>query len=67
MESEVYWPCSEAMIVNIIDIELAYAPPFTIAIEVLIHAATTLKNIGLGFAKRTSTKTVRTAFKPVKN
>jgi len=32
---------------DLIDLNLAYAPPFATAIDVLIHAATTLENIRL--------------------
>lgn len=34
---------------DLIDLDLAYAPPFATAIDVLIHAATTLENMRQGF------------------
>lgn len=40
-----------AKIQDLIDLDLAYAPPFATAIDVLIHAATTLENIRLGVAQ----------------
>ncbi|MDR3539836.1 MAG: rhodanese-like domain-containing protein [Desulfosporosinus sp.] len=39
-----------AKVDDLIDLDLAYAPPFATAIDVLIHAATTLENIRLGVA-----------------
>ncbi|MDA8224052.1 FAD-dependent oxidoreductase [Desulfosporosinus sp.] len=35
---------------DLIDLDLAYAPPFATAIDVLIHAATTLENMRQGIA-----------------
>lgn len=40
-----------AKVQDLIDLDLAYAPPFATAIDVLIHAATTLENIRLGVAQ----------------
>ncbi|HUS88521.1 MAG TPA: FAD-dependent oxidoreductase [Desulfosporosinus sp.] len=40
-----------AKVEDLIDLDLAYAPPFATAIDVLIHAATTLENIRLGVAE----------------
>lgn len=40
-----------AKVEDLIDLDLAYAPPFATAIDVLIHAATTLENIRLGVAQ----------------
>ncbi len=40
-----------AKVEDIFDIDLAYAPQFATAIDVLIHAATTLENMRLGVAK----------------
>lgn len=40
-----------AKVEDLIDLDLAYAPPFATAIDVLIHAATTLENIRLGVAR----------------
>lgn len=40
-----------AKVEDLIDLDLAYAPPFATAIDVLIHAATTLENMRLGVAK----------------
>lgn len=39
-----------AKVEDLIDLDLAYAPPFATAIDVLIHAATTLENMRLGVA-----------------
>ncbi|AET66982.1 NAD(FAD)-dependent dehydrogenase [Desulfosporosinus orientis DSM 765] len=39
-----------AKVKDLIDLDLAYAPPFATAIDVLIHAATTLENIRRGIA-----------------
>lgn len=39
-----------AKVEDLIDLDLAYAPPFATAIDVLIHAATTLENIRRGIA-----------------
>ena len=40
-----------AKVADLIDLDLAYAPQFATAIDVLIHAATTLENMRLGVAK----------------
>ena len=40
-----------AKVADLIDLDLAYAPPFATAIDVLIHAATTLENMRLGVVK----------------
>ncbi|KUO75782.1 MAG: pyridine nucleotide-disulfide oxidoreductase [Desulfosporosinus sp. BRH_c37] len=40
-----------AKVEDLIDLDLAYAPPFATAIDVLIHAATTLENMRLGVAQ----------------
>ncbi|MHB8074851.1 FAD-dependent oxidoreductase [Desulfosporosinus fructosivorans] len=40
-----------AKVADLIDLDLAYAPPFATAIDVLIHAATTLENMRLGVAQ----------------
>lgn len=39
-----------AKVEDLIDLDLGYAPPFATAIDVLIHAATTLENIRHGIA-----------------
>jgi len=39
-----------AKVEDLIDLDLAYAPPFATAIDVLIHAATTLENLRQGIA-----------------
>lgn len=39
-----------AKVEDLIDLDLAYAPPFATAIDVLIHAATTLENMRRGIA-----------------
>jgi len=48
-----------AKVEDLIDLDLAYAPPFATAIDVLIHAATTLENIRLGLAKGITAETVQ--------
>ena len=40
-----------AKVEDLIDLDLAYAPPFATAIDLLIHAATTLENLRLGVAQ----------------
>lgn len=40
-----------ANVEDLIDLDLAYASPFATAIDVLIHAATTLENICLGLVQ----------------
>ena len=40
-----------AKVEDLIDLDLAYAPQFATAIDVLIHAATTLENMRLGVAQ----------------
>jgi NADPH-dependent 2,4-dienoyl-CoA reductase/sulfur reductase-like enzyme/rhodanese-related sulfurtransferase len=47
-----------AKVADLIDLDLAYAPPFATAIDVLIHAATTLENIRLGVAEGITAETV---------
>ncbi|HEY8909421.1 MAG TPA: FAD-dependent oxidoreductase [Desulfosporosinus sp.] len=40
-----------AKVEDLFDVDLAYAPQFATAIDILIHAATTLENLRLGVAK----------------
>lgn len=47
-----------AKVEDLIDLDLAYAPPFATAIDVLIHAATTLENIRLGLAQGITAESV---------
>ena len=47
-----------AKVEDLIDLDLAYAPPFATAIDVLIHAATTLENIRLGLATGITAETL---------
>lgn len=47
-----------AKVEDLIDLDLAYAPQFATAIDVLIHAATTLENMRLGVAKGITAETV---------
>ncbi|WP_242947488.1 FAD-dependent oxidoreductase [Desulfosporosinus lacus] len=48
-----------AKVEDLIDLDLAYAPPFATAIDVLIHAATTQENMRLGLAKGITAETVQ--------
>ena len=47
-----------AKVEDLIDLDLAYAPPFATAIDLLIHAATTLENLRLGVAQGITAETV---------
>ncbi len=49
-----------AKVEDLIDLDLAYAPPFATAIDVLIHAATTLENLRLGVAKGITVEALET-------